>query len=200
MKSVQGFAQRSDTETLHESFRVHGILYLLHMKTVLHSRCLLKAKLGTESAKKIEFHNYFPLLPSCPSCLSSWARPAAAFLSAGAPAHILHLKVQFWGLMLWIFTCTMVNPCGQNHPSVPFIPENPSASRSSRPHPPSTSLTYVPLLLHQPSPALCSTPARNYSVVCCSAFEQESQIKSRFTVLYELQGAEADLRCWDPFG
>lgn len=140
MKSVQGFAQRSDTETLHESFQVRGILYLLHMKTVLHSRCLLKAKLGTESAKKIEFHNYFPLLPSCPSCLSSWARPAAAFLSAGAPAHILHLKVQFWGLMLWIFTCTMVNPCGQNHPSVPFIPENlsvPGAAGPIRPRHPS---------------------------------------------------------------
>lgn len=68
MKSVQGFAQRSDTETLHESFQVHGILYLLHVKTVLHSRCLLKAKLGTESAKKLNFiitsHCCPPVLPA----------------------------------------------------------------------------------------------------------------------------------------
>lgn len=164
---------------------------------LLHSRCLVKAKLGTESEKNnfiITSHSFSPVLPAFQ------AEHVQVLLSSGLVQQstfcIWRCSSGAW--CFWMLTCTMVTPWGQDNPSVPFIP---GRNAGCFPEPPASSCS-----LH---PSVCSTPAAPATSQLfvpllpetTLLFSAQSMSRNlRQNLLYELQVTEADLRCWDTFG
>lgn len=155
---------------------MHGILDLLHMKTVLHSRCLVKAKLGTESERKkknfiITSHCFLPVLPAFQ------AEHVQLLLSF--QMHILHLKVQLWGLVFLCLPAQWLIPGVRiTHLSLSFQAETPGASQSLQPHPALCIPRVCSTLLYQAPPSALFHSSQKLPCYFLSAYEQKSQIKS----------------------